>query len=147
MPSTLWLVPRSEGMNARELIKARYARVRASIVANDGFVDHFPPLEEVDEEEWDRDEAYFIKQCKGLSFTYTRVATKRGPEEDVNIGTVDYWREILTDPSCTVEKEDRLEEIRPATDAEVVDFVMNGGIEAADQDDAEFQQGWDSYNG
>jgi len=123
-------------MNARDLIKARYARIRASLVARNGSLHNFPPLEEVNEAEWDKDMAYLAKQREGRSFTFTRITSPEGTEESVATGTVDYWTEVLSGETF---------EVRPATEEEVVDFVLSGGIEDEDRDDAEFQKGWDSY--
>ena len=125
-------------MNARELIKARYARIRASLVARNGSLHNFPPLEEVDEAEWDKDTAHLAKQREGRSFTFTSITTPRGMEEAVATGTVDYWTEVLNGSG-------REFKVRPATEEEVVDFVMGDGIEDEERDDEEFQQGWDSY--
>jgi len=123
-------------MDARELIKARYARIRAALVARNGSLHNFPPLEEVPEDEWDRDTAYLAKQREGRSFTHTSISTPKGTEESVATGTVDYWTEVLSGETF---------EARPATEEEVVDFVMGGGIEDEERDDEAFQQGWNSY--
>jgi hypothetical protein len=121
----------------RELIKARYSRIRASLVADNGIIDHIPPLKEVPEAEWDKDEAYLAEQRKGQSFTYSRINGKAA----VMLGTLTYWQEVLE-----AAKDGEVEEVRSATENEIVEFVMGGGIEDADQADQEFQRGWDEYS-
>jgi len=133
-------------MTTRELLKARYSRIRAEMVAEDMVYDHVPPVEEVTDEQWAADEAYLAKMTKGRSFTFTSLSTPDGPEDTVTTGTVAYWTEVLENPHGTFGDDSTVEEIREATEAEVIHFVMNGGIEDEDEADDEFQRGWDAYS-
>ena len=125
----------------RELIKARYARIRAALVASHGVVDHIPPLDEVDEAEWDKDVAYLAKQRKGRSFCYSRLDTPEGTDETISLNPV----EKLEDLFRHLKDGTTVAELRPATEEEVVEFVLSGGIEFEAEADAEFQRGWDNY--
>jgi len=130
-------------MTTRELIQARYSRIRQDMHERDLILDGVVPTEEVPESTWDADEAYLAKMRKGRSFTYTRMTIGETVEESVSLGTVAYWTEVLNDPCCQEEGE-TVDEIREATEAEVVEFVMGSGIERAQDDDLEFQRGWDA---
>lgn len=124
-------------MTTRELLKARYTRIRANLVADDGIVEHIPPVDEVTEAQWAADEAYLAEQRKGRSFTFSRIDRAGETHEAVTIGTVEYWTEVLREDAS---------EVRAATEAEIVDFVMGGGIEEDEADEAAFQRGWNAYS-
>jgi len=141
-----------DDITTRELIQTRYARNRTEQIADSyyqddvakGFREAVPAVENVEESVWAADEAYLARMRKGRSFTFTQLTNAQGVHVDVCLGTAEYWTEVLTD-SIFEGEEETVDEIRTATEAEIVDFVMGGGIEDADDDDREFQRGWDEY--
>ena len=135
------------GMNTsstREMLKTRYARIRARLVANNGSVDHIPSVGEVSEAQWDADEKYLARMREKRSFTFTQLTNEHGVHPEVATGTVAYWTKILINDWADEDGE-TVDVIREATEAEIIDFVMDGGIEDEDEGDREFDAGWNAY--